>query len=176
MVLSVVALSASTVAPAMAAYKLRNAADPIVDIVTPKGTIKMEIYKAEAPNTSANFLDLVGKGFYNGLTFHRVEDWVVQGGDPTGTGTGDYIDPKTHEKRLIKLEVSPALKHDSPGTVAMARTPDPDSASCQFYITLKPADFLDGKYAVFGHVIDGMDVVRKIAIGDKMNKIAVEHK
>ncbi|HEY9778277.1 MAG TPA: peptidylprolyl isomerase [Planktothrix sp.] len=166
-----VAAPASTATHPLPSYKIRHASDPIVDIKTDKGEIRIEIFKSEAPRTAANFLDLTHKGFYNGLTFHRVESWVVQGGDPTGTGTGDYIDPKTNVKRLIKLEVSPTLKHDLAGTVAMARSPDPDSASCQFYITKKPAEFLDMHYAVFGHVLSGMDVVNNLEEGDRMSKV-----
>ena len=148
--------------------------DPIVAIETDKGTIKIQVHQTEAPISANNFLDLVGKGFYNGLNFHRyVPGFCIQGGCPTGTGTGDYKDPATGKKRTIKLEVKPHLKHDSAGVVAMARSNDPDSASCQFYITLGPADFLDMQYAVFGRVVEGDAVVQKIREGDKMNKVSL---
>lgn len=177
--LSFVALNAVAlfaVAPAsMAADKVRFAGDPVVVMETNKGTVKMEIYKKEAPITSNNFLDLVGKNFYNGLKFHRVEPgFVIQGGDPKGNGTGGYM--QGGKERTIKLEKKANLTHDSEGTVAMARSQDPDSASSQFYITLGPASFLDNPpgYAVFGKVLSGMDVVKNIAIGDQIKKAYIQ--
>jgi peptidyl-prolyl cis-trans isomerase B (cyclophilin B) len=149
-------------------------ADPIVVMETTKGTIKIQVYKAEAPISSDNFLDLVGKGFYNGLTFHRYEPgFVIQGGCPKGTGTGNYVDPATGKTRYVNLEVKKHLKHDEAGVVAMARANDPNSASCQFYITLGPASFLDMNYAVFGKVIDGMPVVSQLRAGDKMTSVSI---
>lgn len=149
-------------------------ADPIVVMETTKGTIKIQVYKAEAPISSDNFLDLVGKGFYNGLTFHRYEPgFVIQGGCPKGTGTGNYVDPTTGKTRYVNLEVKKHLKHDEAGVVAMARANDPNSASCQFYITLGPASFLDMNYAVFGKVIDGMPVVSQLRAGDKMTSVSM---
>jgi peptidyl-prolyl cis-trans isomerase B (cyclophilin B) len=149
-------------------------ANPIVTLETTKGTIKMEIFVDQAPTTANNFLDLVGKGFYNGLNFHRVEPgFVIQGGCPRGTGTGSYTDPATNKTRYIPLEVKPTLKHDKAGMVAMARSNDPNSASCQFYITLGQASFLDMQYAVFGRVTEGQDVVDNIRVGDKMTKVQV---
>jgi len=138
-----------------------------VTIETAKGNIKFELEEELAPNTSANFIELAENGFYNGLTFHRVEPgFVVQGGCPHGTGTGD-------SGKRIKLEVSPNLKHGDAGAVAMARSQNPDSASCQFYITLGPTPFLDMQYAVFGRVVEGMDIVRQIGVGDKMTRVTV---
>lgn len=137
-------------------------------IETGKGTIKFLLYENEAPLTTANFIELAERGFYDGLTFHRVEPgFVVQGGDPQGTGMGG-------SEKKIKLEVSPGLKHGDAGAVAMARSQHPDSASSQFYITLGPAAFLDGNYAVFGRVIDGMDVVRQLRVGDRMTKVTID--
>lgn len=132
---------------------------------TDKGDIRLELYPEKMPVTVENFLKLTRSGFYNGLTFHRVEHWVVQGGDPAGDGTGgpDWT---------IKLETHPSLKNVT-GALAMARSSDPDSAGSQFYILKKDAPWLDGQYAVFGKVIEGMDVVRKLAIGDKMNTVEV---
>jgi len=176
-VLSTVAVAAVSAAP-NANYKLRNASDPVVTIMTNKGPIKVEVFKTEAPMTAGNFLDLVGRKFYNGLTFHRYEPgFCIQGGDPLGNGQGDFTDPATKRKRTIRLEKNPNLNHDSAGTLAMARSTDPDSASCQFYITLGPASFLDNPpgYAVFGHVVSGMDVVNKIRVGDKMTKVSVDN-
>lgn len=136
-------------------------------IETNKGTIKFALYEKDAPNTTKNFIDLAERKFYDGLKFHRVvPDFVIQGGDPKGNGTGG-------SGKTIKLEVSPKLKHDAAGVVAMARSQDPDSASCQFYITLAAAPFLDMKYAVFGRVTEGLDVVKKIEVGDVMKTVRI---
>ena len=98
---------------------------------------------------------------------------MIQGGDPKGDGTGGFIDPQTNKERRIQLEVTPALKHDKAGMVAMAEIVDPNSASCQFYITLAPAAFLDMQYAVFGKVVAGLDVVQQLRKGDKMTKVSI---
>jgi len=141
-------------------------------ISTNKGDIIMELYADEAPQTVSNFVYLASQGFYNGLTFHRVEPgFVVQGGDPAGNGTGG-------PGYTIPAEITPTLKHVK-GAVACARLPDqvnPEKASSgsQFYITLDETPFLDGEYTVFGKVVDGMSVVEKIAIGDKMNSITIQ--
>ncbi|HSE97659.1 MAG TPA: peptidylprolyl isomerase [Blastocatellia bacterium] len=143
-------------------------------IETNKGQFTVEIYEDKAPITAGNFIDLVGRGFYNGLKFHRYEPgFVIQGGDPMGNGMGGFTDPATGRERRIKLEVSPELKHGPAGAVAMARSQNPDSASSQFYVTLGEAGFLDMNYAVFGRVIDGMDVVRQIRAGDVMNSVTL---
>jgi len=148
--------------------------NPVVEMDTNKGTIKIEIFADEAPITSKNFLDLVDRGFYNGLTFHRYEPgFCIQGGDPRGTGTGGFVDPSTGRERTIPLEVTPKLKHSEAGILAMARSNNPNSASSQFYFTLGPASFLDGQYAVFGKVIDGLNVVKELRKGDKMTKVSV---
>ncbi len=136
-------------------------------IETSKGTIKFTLNKDVAPITTANFIELAEQGFYTGLTFHRVEPgFVIQGGCPRGNGTGG-------SDKKIKLEVSPALKHGEAGAVAMARSSDPNSASSQFYITLGPAAFLDMNYAVFGRVTEGLEVVKQIRVGDKMNSVQI---
>src|SRR5262245_17556822 len=136
-------------------------------IETTKGTIKLVLYEDLAPTTAGNFVELAEKNFYNGLKFHRVEPgFVIQGGCPHGTGTGG-------SGKNIPLEVSPNLKHGEAGAVAMARANDPNSASSQFYITLSPTPFLDGKYAVFGRVVEGLDVVRQIRVGDVMNGVTI---
>ncbi len=138
-------------------------------IETDKGTIKAELYVKQAPITTKNFIDLANSGFYNGLVFHRVEPgFVVQGGDPNGDGTGG-------SGKIIPLEINPELKHVK-GALAMARTQDPNSATSQFYITLAETPFLDGQYAVFGKVIQGIDVVGKIKVGDRMNKVTISDK
>ena len=170
------------------------------------GTIVMEVDGTKAPVTAGNFVDLVQRGVYDGVSFHRVvkspEPFVVQGGDPQSTdpsispqllGTGSFIDPETNEPRLIPLEIQPAdadtpvygqtleeagvnapptLNH-SRGAVAMARSQLPDSASSQFYIALADLPFLDGSYAVFGYVTDGMDVVDSIEQGDVVESATV---
>jgi peptidyl-prolyl cis-trans isomerase B (cyclophilin B) len=134
---------------------------------TEKGTITFTLHEDKAPATAANFISLAEKGFYDGLTFHRVEPgFVIQGGDPAGNGTGGSPDK-------IKLEIHPDLRHDRAGTVAMARTSDPNSASCQFYITLAPTPFLDDNYAVFGHVTEGQDVVEQIRRGDRIESVSI---
>ncbi len=141
--------------------------DPVVLMETNKGQIKVRIYLEDAPITAKNFLDLVERGFYNGLTFHRWEkDFCIQGGDPTGTGTGG-------SGKTIPLEVKPHLKHDAAGVIAMARTSDPNSATSQFYFTLGQASFLDGQYAVFGRVTEGLENVLKLRKGDSMTKVSV---
>jgi len=138
-------------------------------IETDKGTIKAELYADKAPITAKNFIDLANSGFYNGLAFHRVEPgFVVQGGDPKGDGTGG-------SGKTIPLEINQELKHVK-GALAMARSQDPDSASSQFYITLDHVHFLDGNYAVFGKVIQGMDAVEKIKVGDRMSKVYISDK
>lgn len=122
--------------------------------------IKVELYPAIAPNTVNNFISLANSGFYNGLTFHRViPDFMIQGGDPNGDGTGgpDY---------QIKGEFSSNgfennLKHER-GVISMARSQAPDSAGSQFFIMVADAPHLDGEYAGFGKVIEGMDVVDEI--------------
>jgi cyclophilin family peptidyl-prolyl cis-trans isomerase len=141
-------------------------------IETSKGKITIELDEENAPATARNFIDLVERGFYDGLSFHRYEPgFVIQGGCPKGNGTGGFMDPQTGRERTIKLEVTPKLKHGDAGAVAMARSQNPDSASCQFYITLGPAAFLDMNYAVFGRVTDGMDAVQKIRAGEKMSSV-----
>ncbi|MCR4428377.1 MAG: peptidylprolyl isomerase [Caldiserica bacterium] len=140
---------------------------PVAILETEKGVIKFEMYPQDAFNTVANFIFLAKRGFYDGLTFHRVEPgFVIQGGDPNGNGTGG---PGYH----IKAEFN-SRKHLE-GTVAMARAKDPNSAGSQFYICLSPQPSLDGKYTVFGQVIEGMDVVKRIQVGDKILKVRLEN-
>lgn len=130
--------------------------NPIAMVETSMGTFKIELFADKVPNTVQNFIELVKRGFYKDMIFHRVvAGLVIQTGDPTGTGRGG-------SGKSIKLEIHPDLKHDTAGVVGMARTQDPDSASSQFYITLGPASHLDGKYAIFGKVIEGLEVVMAI--------------
>lgn len=120
------------------------------------------------PYTANNFLDLVSRGYYDGKSFHRVEGWVVQGGCPYGNGQGNYTDPDTGRERFLRLEINRNLNHNSAGVVAMARGGNPDSASCQFYILKKPMSQLNGKYAVFGGVVDGLNNIYRISPGDRI--------
>lgn len=145
--------------------KCNNVIKTIVEIDTGKGKVLCEIYNKETPITSTNFLNLTERGFYNNLTFHRYEPgFVIQGGDPDGDGTGG-------SGKTIPLEIT-NLTHNK-GVLAMARSNDPNSASSQFYITLDAAHFLDGNYAVFGKVIEGMDNVLNLRAGDRINSIKI---
>ena len=142
-------------------------ADRTVTFQTTKGPIVARLFEAQAPITTENFISLVQSGFYDGLTFHRyVPNFVIQGGDPSGNGTGG-------SGKNIKLEVSPDLKHDAAGVMAMARSASPDSASSQFYFTLAAAPHLDGGYAVFGKVMEGLDNVLALREGDRMTQVTV---
>ncbi len=142
----------------------------MVIIQTEKGVIKIKLFTKETPITTNNFIDLVKKGFYNSTVFHRiVENFVIQGGDPLGDGTGNYVDSENGKPRFIKLERSPDLKFDRAGRVGMARTSAPNSASCQFFIALQPLPSLDPGgvdpygYTVFGQVTDDtFETVTKI--------------
>jgi cyclophilin family peptidyl-prolyl cis-trans isomerase len=146
-----------------------EATDTVIKIETDKGDIICKLFDEKAPITAGSFLLLVEDGFYDGLTFHRVEPgFVIQGGDPAGNGSGG-------PGFAIPLEVSPELKH-AKGLLSMARTSDPDSAGSQFFICLgngSAVNFLDMQYAVFGEVTEGIEVVDQIAVGDVMNKVSV---
>ena len=136
-----------------------SASNSIVKISTDKGDLTCEIFDKQTPITAGNFLDLVKSGFYNGLTFHRVEmGFVIQGGDPKGNGTGGPGWSIPLEKAATDLQ------HER-GSLSMARANDPDSAGSQFFVVLAPesAQHLNGQYAVFGKVTQGLDVVDKIA-------------
>ncbi|MFA6850229.1 MAG: peptidylprolyl isomerase [Selenomonadaceae bacterium] len=122
---------------------------------TNKGKFEVELFEDKAPNTTKNFIDLVDKGFYDGLIFHRVIDgFMIQGGDPNGTGTGG-------PGYTIKDEFNKDLKHDSEGILSMANA-GPNTGGSQFFITLAATPWLDGHHAVFGKVIKGMDIVKAI--------------
>ncbi len=176
-------------------------------VMTVKGSpITIEVDGNDAPISAGNFVDLVHRGVYDGLVFHRVvrdpQPFVVQGGDPQSKnpkvpveklGNGSFIDPATSQPRYIPLEIKPKgaatpiysqtlntagiskppeLQHKR-GAVAMARSQAPDSASSQFYFALADLSFLDGDYAVFGYVTDGMKVVDKIQQGDRIDSAKV---
>ncbi len=162
-------------------------------VMTVKGKqITIELDGNNAPLSAGNFVDLVQKGFYNGLTFHRVvrepQPFVVQGGDPKGNGTGGYIPSGSSSERQIPLEIKsqgataptysqpitdrPILQHKR-GAIAMARSQSPDSASSQFYFTLADIPFLDGNYTVFGKITKGLEVIDTIKQGDKITSAKV---
>ena len=124
------------------------------------GTIEVELDADQAPITVTNFAKLVKEGFYDGLTFHRIiSGFMIQGGDPEGTGMGGS--DETIKGEFSSNGVENSIKHTR-GTISMARSQDPDSASSQFFIMHKDADYLDGEYAGFGHVTSGMEVVDQI--------------
>ncbi|HLC32996.1 MAG TPA: peptidylprolyl isomerase [Candidatus Nanoarchaeia archaeon] len=126
-----------------------------VSIETTMGTMVVELYDDKAPLTVDNFKKLVGKGFYDGTIFHRViKDFMIQGGDPKGTGTGG-------PGYTIKDEFGHGLKHDKKGVLSMANA-GPNTGGSQFFITLVPTSWLDGKHAIFGHIVEGEDVLDKI--------------
>ena len=134
------------------------------------GTITLELYPNEAPITVENFVNYVEEGFYDGLIFHRViKNFMIQGGDPTGTGYGDSSLEKI-KGEFYNNGVDNDLKFER-GVIGMARSDDPNSASSQFFIMHKKTESLDGNYAAFGKVIDGMDVVDKIATCKKTEQI-----
>jgi peptidyl-prolyl cis-trans isomerase B (cyclophilin B) len=165
-----------------------------VELKVKYGTIKIELDGDNAPVTAGNFADLVKRGVYNGLTFHRVVNeptpFVAQGGDPLGNGTGNFVDPATSKTRYIPLEIlpdeakqpvygqilaptqKPKLRHNK-GAIAMARSQQPNSASCQFYFALDDIYFLDGSYAVFGYVTEGMEFVKQIKVGDVIESVTI---
>jgi cyclophilin family peptidyl-prolyl cis-trans isomerase len=135
-------------------------------ISTPKGDIVLTFYPDDAPQHSAAFIKLARAGFYDGLKFHRYEPgFVIQGGDPSGNGTGGpgyNLDAEFNERPHIK------------GTLAMARSSNPNSAGSQFYICLDDAPSLNRQYTVFGHVVEGQRVVDEIRAGDVMTTVTIE--
>lgn len=141
------------------------AQNPIITITMENGdVIKAELYPEVAPNSVNNFISLIKKGFYDGLIFHRViNGFMIQGGCPDGTGMGGpgYSIPGEFAQNGFKND----LKHEE-GVLSMARAMHPDSAGSQFFIMHKAAPHLDGAYAAFGKVIEGMDIVNKIAETD----------
>ena len=138
--------------------KQTKAKKEIAVIKTNMGTIELELFPKEAPKAVENFTKLANKGYYDGVTFHRVIDnFMIQGGDPTGTGRGgESIWGKSFDD-----EISPSLKFDKAGILAMANA-GPNTNGSQFFITLAATPWLDGHYTIFGKVIEGMDVVKAI--------------
>jgi peptidylprolyl isomerase/peptidyl-prolyl cis-trans isomerase B (cyclophilin B) len=145
---------------------LPEGSKPVVAIELEKGgTITLELYPESAAQHVASFISLIEKEYYNGLSFHRVvPGFVIQGGCPKGTGMGG-------PGYRLKAEFND--KPHLSGTLAMARSSDPDSGGSQFYICLAPQPSLDGNYTVFGQVTSGFELVQKVKQGDKMAKITV---
>lgn len=128
---------------------------PVAVFETSMGNFKIELFNDLAPKTCRNFMDLAERNFYDGTIFHRViDDFMIQGGDPTGTGTGG-------PGYTIPDEFGPGLAHDAEGILSMANA-GPNTGGSQFFITLVPTPWLDGKHAIFGKVIEGMETVRAI--------------
>jgi peptidyl-prolyl cis-trans isomerase B (cyclophilin B) len=140
--------------------------DVKVVMSTTKGDIELALYPSKAPVTVANFLNLINRGYYKGVTFHRViPDFMIQGGDPQGTGMGG----PGYE---FEDEFSPGLKHDGPGILSMANR-GPRTNGSQFFITHVATPHLDGRHTVFGKVLKGQAVVNAIARGDKIKDIRI---
>jgi peptidyl-prolyl cis-trans isomerase B (cyclophilin B) len=138
----------------------------IATIKTSRGTIRIKLHEDKVPNTVANFVKLANKGFYNGLKFHRViADFMIQTGCPEGTGRGG-------PGYKFKDEFHPQLKHDGPGVLSMANA-GPNTNGSQFFITHVATPHLDGKHSVFGHVIEGQDVVNAVRQGDIMESVVI---
>jgi cyclophilin family peptidyl-prolyl cis-trans isomerase len=133
-----------------------NGREKLVSVVeTNKGTIELELYTKETPKTVENFISLSAKGYYNGLTFHRViKNFMIQGGDPTGTGEGgECIFGKYFDDEIVRK-----FHFDDPGVLAMANK-GPNTNGSQFFITTNAAPWLDGRHTIFGKVIGGMNVL-----------------
>ena len=136
----------------------------VATIKTDRGDIRLELFREQVPNTVQNFVELTEKGYYNGLTFHRViPDFMIQAGCPQGTGTGG----PGYE---FEDEFHPDLRHSGPGILSMANA-GPNTNGSQFFITHVATPHLDNKHSVFGKVIEGQDVVDSVVGGDKMNEV-----
>jgi cyclophilin family peptidyl-prolyl cis-trans isomerase len=151
---------------------------PRAEIVTSRGGIVVELFENEAPNTVANFISLAESGFYDGTTFHRVEaNFMAQGGDPNskpgatgepGTGGPGYRIPDEHDREGARMHFT--------GSLAMAKTSEPHSGGCQFYLTHTAPAHLNGKHTVFGRVLEGLDVARRLEVGDVIERVTVLRK
>ena len=137
-----------------------------ITLKTDKGDIKGTLFASKVPVTAANFLNLASRGYYDGITFHRVIDnFMIQGGDPTGTGMGG-------PGYQFEDEFLPELKHDKPGIFSMANA-GPRTNGSQFFVTHLPTPHLDGRHSVFGEVTEGQDVVDSIEQGDQIVGIEI---
>jgi cyclophilin family peptidyl-prolyl cis-trans isomerase len=158
-----------------AAFVQAPAPGPVAVIETTKGTITIETYPSEAPKTVENFLALVKSNFYNRQHFHRAESFVIQVGDPDSKDMAkkDSWGRRGNGKPVGVAEISKKLKHKK-GAVGMAHAGDPAKADSQFYITRLAGKIPEGKYAIFGQVTSGMDVVDKIEVGDTVKRMYVK--
>ena len=137
-----------------------------IKMTTSKGDLSITMYAADTPMTCASFLNLAKRGYYNGISFHRViPNFMIQGGDPTGTGAGG-------PGYKFQDECRATLKHDKPGILSMANA-GPGTNGSQFFVTHGPTPHLDGKHTVFGHVTEGQDIVDSIAQGDTIDSIEI---
>lgn len=165
--LAVLALAFAGLTGSNPAQETKTVSDINIVIKTNKGAIEGVIYASKTPLTAANFLNLAKRGYYNGITFHRViPDFMIQGGDPTGSGRGG-------PGYRFEDEIAPGLIHDKPGKFSMANA-GPGTNGSQFFITHVPTPWLDGKHAVFGSVTKGQDVVNAIKQGDKIESIEIK--
>ncbi|KAK9322533.1 cyclophilin-like domain-containing protein [Lipomyces orientalis] len=131
-----------------------------VRLETSMGSITIELYYSHAPKTCKNFYELARRGYYNGTIFHRIiPDFMIQGGDPSGTGRGGT----SIYGEKFEDEIHPGLKHVGAGIVSMANS-GPNTNGSQFFITLAPTDWLDGKHTIFGRVMDGMKVLQRMGL------------
>jgi len=136
-------------------------------IRTTKGDIRLDLYPDKTPLTVANFVNLAERGYYDGVTFHRViSDFMIQGGDPTATGRGG-------PGYRFEDEFDPSLRHDGPGVLSMANA-GPGTNGSQFFITHGATPHLNDRHTVFGKVVEGQDVVNAVAQGDKMTQVVIE--
>lgn len=156
--------------------KIRSGVDYYADIVTERGTVKVRLFPEYSPVTVNNFVFLAREGYFDGTTFHRViKDFMVQAGDPTGTGTGG-------PGYTIRDEFHPELRHDRPGILSMANA-GPNTGGSQFFITHVATPWLDDRHAIFGEVVEGMEVVNAIRerdpardreSGDRIERVEIE--
>ncbi len=138
----------------------------VATIKTDRGDIRLELFREQVPNTVQNFVELTEKGYYNGLTFHRViPDFMIQGGCPEGTGTGG-------PGYQFEDEFHPDLRHSGPGILSMANA-GPNTNGSQFFITHVATPHLDDGHSVFGKVIEGQDVVDSVVGGDRMTEVII---
>ena len=138
----------------------------VATIKTDRGDIRLELFREQVPNTVQNFVELTEKGYYNGLTFHRViPDFMIQGGCPEGTGTGG-------PGYQFEDEFHPDLRHSGPGILSMANA-GPNTNGSQFFITHVATPHLDDRHSVFGKVIEGQDVVDSVVGGDRMTEVII---
>ena len=165
--IAALALALAGVSTQTQAQDSKTVSDIKITLKTSKGNIEGTIFASKVPLTAANFLNLAKRGYYNGITFHRViPDFMIQGGDPTGSGSGG-------PGYRFEDEIDPSLKHSKAGLFSMANA-GPSTNGSQFFVTHVPTPWLDGKHAVFGEVTKGQDVVNAIAKGDTIESIEIK--